>query len=168
MIRGEKINLRPVRWTDVPSILLWENDPENWEVSETAKAYTFNEIILLIESSDDLFEQGQLRFIIEEKESNTSVGAIDLFQVDFKKKSVELGILIAEKRHRNQGFATEALELVATYCENNLGLDFLYCSIQTKNQVSLNLFKKSGFEIVQEEEQNTIFDIIKLKRCVKK
>jgi diamine N-acetyltransferase len=168
MIHGEKINLRPVRWTDVPSILIWENDPENWEVSETAKAYTFNEIILLIESSNDIFEQGQLRLIIEEKESNTSVGAIDLFHVDFNKKSVDVGILIAEKRHRNQGFATEALELMATYCENKLGLDFLCCSIQTKNQVSLNLFKKSGFEIVQEEEQNTIFDIINLKRCVKK
>jgi diamine N-acetyltransferase len=173
VIFGKKISLRQVRTIDIPSIMIWENNPENWLVSETVKAYTFGEVILLVDSSEDIFENGQLRFIISNNHLNTPIGTLDLFQTNFEEKSVHIGILITDSNNRRKGFAQESISLVQNYITSDLDFNFLYCTIQCFNQSSFELFKKCGFEVIEDGKENPIFDSnslesIKMCLCLKK
>lgn len=168
MIQGERIYLRPVRTIDIPLIMKWENNPENWIVSETEKPYTFDEINLLVDSSEDIFENGQLRLMLIKQESKQAIGTVDLYQADFDNKTVHVGILIAETVERKKGFAEEAIRLVINYVFNELEIEFLYCLIQSFNQSSFELFKKCGFELVNEEEENPIFEVNSSEPIIKR
>lgn len=173
MIIGKTISLRVTKLTDVPKIFEWENNPENWQVSETDRAYTFEEINLLLQSSEDIYENGQLRFLIVSNLNFELIGTLDLFQCDFEEKSVHLGILIADKQNRRRGYAEEAINLASDYCSNKLLINEIICSIQAENIPSLELFKKCGFQKIEEEKENPIFDsksdkVVKMKLWLKK
>jgi len=58
-----------------------------------------------------------------------------------------LGILIHQDYRGNQ-YAHELLELTLEYLFSTLLLHQVYCNIQENNEISLNLFKKHGFQIV--------------------
>jgi len=158
VIKNDKIALRTVRIIDFPKIYEWENNPDNWIVSETEKQYTFNEISLLSESAEDIFETSQLRLIIETNDDSESIGTLDLFQADFDEKSAHIGILIANDKHRRKGYAQDAIQLVSEFCAQVLSLDKIYCTIHSFNSASLELFKKCGFQKVEEGKENPIFD----------
>jgi diamine N-acetyltransferase len=173
MINGKNIFLRPVKTSDIPWIMKWENNPENWLVSETEKPYSFEEINLLIESSEDIFENGQLRFILVDNSSGYLLGTMDLFKANFEEKTVHVGILIAEEKDRRKGYAEEAVQLVQDYVFQELKMVTIYSTIQFHNQPSIQLFKKCGFEVVADEKENPIFDsnsneTIKMCLCLKK
>ena len=159
MISDEKITLRMVRNIDVPKIFQWENDKDNWLVSETKISYTFEEINLLIESAEDIFETGQLRLIIHDNKSKETIGTLDLFQTDFEKKSTNVGILIADNKNRRKGYAEAAVILISKYCLESFNFEQLQCSIQSFNKASLELFKKCGFQKLEVEKENPIFDL---------
>jgi len=57
-----KIAIRDVVAEDLKLIYQWENNPENWEVSETTKPFTFEEIKALIDSSSDFSKTQQKRW----------------------------------------------------------------------------------------------------------
>jgi diamine N-acetyltransferase len=58
-----------------------------------------------------------------------------------------LGLLIYNKEDRNKGYAFSALGLIIDYCFNKLNFHQLYANIDTRNEASLQLFKKFGFSI---------------------
>ena len=76
MLVGEKVYLRAVEKSDATTIYMWENNPENWKVSNTEVPFSMFDIMALIEHQADLRKSGQLRFVIIEKESERSVGVI--------------------------------------------------------------------------------------------
>jgi diamine N-acetyltransferase len=173
LIQGERIYLRPVRIIDIPLIMQWENNPENWIVSETEKAYTFEEINLLVDSSEDIFENGQLRLMIILKSVYEPIGTLDLFQAVIEDGTVHVGILIADANKRRNGYAEEAIRLAINYVFQELKFENLICSVQSFNQPSLELFKKCGFEVLTEGKENPIFDqnsseTILMRLCLKK
>ena len=87
--------------------------------------------------------------MIDKKNSdqNVTIGSIDLFDFDPSNKRAGIGILIADNE-RNKGYASEALELLISYCFSTLQLHQIYCNISADNQVSLQLFKKHNFSSV--------------------
>jgi diamine N-acetyltransferase len=146
MLQGDKIFLRVVEANDATTLYLWENNPENWKVSNTEVPFSMHGIHALIDSQKDFRECGQLRFIICEKESGFPVGTIDLYDVNFKHGFASVGILIAEEKQRRNGYATESLNLIMEYARDILELRNLQCSIHGDNLASVDLFQKSGFE----------------------
>jgi diamine N-acetyltransferase len=76
------------------------------------------------------------------------VGLIDLFDFDPFHLRAGVGILIANKKYRQKGFATEALQLLTRYAFETLQLHQLYCNIAANNSVSLQLFTNGGFTTV--------------------
>ena len=49
---------------------------------------------------------------------------------------------------RRQGYATDALEAIAGYALEILGLKQLYADIASDNKQSIHLFKNAGYELV--------------------
>ncbi len=147
MLKGEQIYLRTIEPADADIILKWENNSDNWRVSNTLIPFSRKLIQDYVNSAQDIYSIKQLRFIICLLENEKEIGAIDLFDFDPYHHKVGLGILIAELEDRRNGYAKEAVLLIKEYCFNHLNLHQVYCNVLSKNKASIDLFEKSGFTI---------------------
>jgi diamine N-acetyltransferase len=149
-LSGKNIKLRALEPSDLDVLYRWENDPENWLISNTTTPFSRHVLEKYIAGSHlDIFESKQLRLIIERirpsPDNPEVIGAIDLFDFDPLHLKAGVGILIARKEDRMQGLATEALSILTGYAFQTLHLHQLYCNIPADNQGSLSLFRKCGF-----------------------
>ena len=145
-MKGKKIHLRAVEPTDLDAMFQWENDTENWLVSNTTNPFSRHVLEQYVLSVHDLIKDGQARFIICLNEDDEPVGTIDLFELDMTHRRVGVGILV-DKDHRGKGIASEALQIVIRHCFVTLGLHQIYCNIISDNEVSMKLFESNGFKI---------------------
>ena len=148
MLVGAKVYLRAVEKSDATTIYMWENNPENWKVSNTEVPFSMFDIMALIEHQADLRKSGQLRFVILEKDTERALGVIDLYEVNFKHGYASVGILIAMDADRGKGFAAEALQLLINYTRDYLELRNLQCSIHGDNVASIAFFERMNFHKV--------------------
>ncbi len=147
MLKGGQIYLRTLEPSDADIIWKWENNSDNWRVSNTLVPFSRKLIQDYVNSAQDIYSIKQLRFIICLVENDKEIGAIDLFDFDPYHHKVGVGILIAELEDRRNGYAKEAVRLIKEYCFNHLNLHQVYCNILSKNKASIDLFEKSGFTI---------------------
>lgn len=149
MLNGTHIHLRAVEKTDAHKIMLWENNPKHWKVSDTEVPFSLHGILQLIEQQQQFRSTGQLRLVIELKsnpEKYEPIGVIDLYDINFKHGHAAVGILIGEDVYEGQGYAKESLELLIEFSRDLIGLHNLHCSVQEDNTRSIHLFEKAGFE----------------------
>jgi diamine N-acetyltransferase len=140
------ISLRPLEPDDIELLYKWENNMEIWNVSNTRTPFSKYILAAYIkESAKDIYETKQLRLIIENP-SSKPIGALDLFDFDPYHMRAGIGILIHNEKNRNQGFASDALQCISDYAVETLGLKQLYANISAKNEISIHLFQKAGFE----------------------
>lgn len=145
-IKNDTITLRCAEPGDAEQIFQWENDRDNWLVSDTHVPYSRFQIEQFLLGNNDLSEQKQIRLMIDLTETGHAVGCIDIFDYDAINGRAGLGILI-DKAYRRQGYAKSALALTITYLFHNLLLHQVYCSIEESNTESQQLFVNQGFEL---------------------
>ena len=150
-LAGKNIKLRAVEPADLDILYEWENDPDNWTVSNTIAPFSRHVLQKYIEGAQqDIYEARQLRLMIDRLESDKNeeetLGIIDLFDFDPKHRRAGVGILIARKEDRMKGIASEALGILIEYAFGSLQLHQLYCNVSEDNPASLKLFEKSGFQ----------------------
>ena len=129
-------------------MLCWENDVDNWQVSNTEEPFTKDQMDVFVCQDQSLIENKQQRFMICLKDK--PIGCVDLFEYSKRENSAGVGILIAEKMSRNSGCATAALKLLILKCSNELKIVHLFCNIFKENKASIRLFEKCGFQFVEE------------------
>lgn len=160
-LTGEQISLRALEPQDIDLLYQWENDTENWIVSNTQTPFSRFVLEQYIASAHaDIYSAKQLRLMIElnptpspQGEGNCAVGSIDLFDFEPNHLRAGIGILIADKTDRKKGYASEALNLLIKYCFYSLNLHQIYCNITTDNEPSILLFQKHGFQITGIKKQ---------------
>lgn len=146
-LANDIITLRAIEPEDIELLYSWENDPEIWEVSHTLVPYSKYILALYIKNSDkDIYETKQLRLMIDTNEGKT-IGAIDLFDFEPYHSRVGVGLLIHNKEDRSKGYASEALDLLISFCFKKLNIHQMYANIESRNKISLGLFEKHGFRI---------------------
>jgi diamine N-acetyltransferase len=147
-MKGQNISLRAPEPTDIDFIFNLENDTTVWHVSNTTNPYSRYDIEqFVLNSHQDIYAAKQLRLMISFHEKPLEpIGTIDLFDFNPLHRRAGVGILLT-KEQRGKGYAGEALSLLCNYCFNTLNLHQLYCHISSDNKVSIQLFKKAGFEI---------------------
>lgn len=142
---GDKLILRALEPEDLSFLYIIENDVENWKISETKipfSKYLLHEYLKNI--GDDITKSGQLRLVIQDKETKDSIGLIDLFDFDGINSRCGVGIII-NSENRNNGVGSESLSLLTKFCKNHLNLHQLYCDIQSDNNESIRVFENNGF-----------------------
>jgi diamine N-acetyltransferase len=145
MIYGN-IALRAPEPDDTELLYQWENNSEIWRVSNTLAPFSRHAIRKHIEESTaNIYESGQARFIICRSDDMDPVGAIDLFEFDSFHLRAGVGILIARESDRRRGYALNALTALTEYCFNHLMMHQLWCNILPGNSGSTALFEKAGF-----------------------
>lgn len=172
MLKGKSIFLRPVEPSDATKLMLWENNPTHWKVTDTEVPFSMHGILQLIEQQQHIRSTGQLRLMICLNGTEEPVGAIDLYDVDFRNGNAAVGILIGDHLHKQKGYASESLALMIDYARDFLALHNLYCSIQADNTESIHLFTKCGFDKVGVRKEWFLYkgqriDEINFQLCLK-
>lgn len=149
LLQNNEIYLRAVEPEDLDYLYKWENDTNLWIHGNTLAPYSKNTLRQYIEEAQqyDIFESNQLRLVMCKEGGDTIVGAVDIYDVDVHSRRAGIGLLVDEE-FRQQGFAQQALELVKAYAFEFLDLHQLYAHISVNNQVSIDLFKKAGYNAI--------------------
>ena len=146
MLENANIRLRPIEPEDLETLYQWENNPALWEASDTHTPYSRYAIKQYIANSkQDIYEDRQLRLIIESKLTSESVGTVDLFDFDLHNSRVSLGLFV-DTSFQGKGYAKQALHLIEAYVFDFLKINQLYVHIACTNTVTLHLFEQEDYE----------------------
>ena len=146
ILKGQKTQLRAVEPEDIQLIFEWENNENNWQLSNTLTPFSKHSIKQFVEVEHrGIFENKQLRLMIDAHSIPKTVGSIDLFDFDPFHLRAGVGILINDLSDRQEGYASEGLDLLIEYAKEVLALNQLYCSISPSNKASIQLFESKGF-----------------------
>jgi diamine N-acetyltransferase len=144
ILENKLIRLRAPEPEDLDFFYKWENNTSLWSVGNTIRPYSRYELRQYIASSNDIYESRQMRLVIELKNDNKEIGAIDLYDFDPVDRRAAVGIFI-DHEHQNNGYASSALSLCADYSFIIIGMHQLYAYIPVNNERSIALFKSCGF-----------------------
>jgi len=146
MLKGKSVFLRLIEKNDAVLIYSWENDEEIKKVTRIETTLSMQMIDALIEEQMNVWDSGQIRFLICKTDSGIPLGTVDLYEVDFNLSTAVIGILIAEESNRNKGYGKEALYLIHKYATETLEIRNITAKIQIENQKSIAFFISTGYE----------------------
>ena len=148
LLESSNLKLRAIEPEDLEILYKWENNTSLWIHGNTLSPYSKLALRQYINDSlsMDIFQNRQLRLMACLKQDvDTVVGTVDLYDFDPQNQRAGVGILIDED-FRGRKFASEVLQIIEYYAFNFLHLHQLYAYIATSNNISLNLFRKAGYQ----------------------
>lgn len=160
------VQLRPVKKNDAHLLLMWENDPEILSVSPHNVPYTIDDIHLFIDNQLQSQPLDQFRYMI--CLNSNPIGTIDLSDISINDKYAFVGVLIAEEKHRQKGYAKNALIKLEKFAKER-GLIELYAWIHHNNLASRKLFESAGYKVAETRDESllNIDDYLKAELHVK-
>ncbi|GAB6011091.1 GNAT family N-acetyltransferase [Viscerimonas tarda] len=146
-LENELLKLRPLEPEDLDILYKWENDSSLWIHGHTLSPYSKLALRQYITNSidQDIYQNNQLRLMIDLKKEAATIGTIDLYDLDVRNLRAGIGILIDEA-FREEDYACQSLRIIKEYAFSFLHIHQLYAYISSKNKPSAGLFQKSGFK----------------------
>ncbi len=146
-LTGQKVKLRPLQSSDLDVIQY---------------AYTDLDLQLITDGDSPPLTDVQVRAFWEEIIANPGanlryfgiqslgenghfVGACSLQQIDLRNRHAELGIWMAGREQRGQGYGTEAVRLLLMYGFDVLRLDKIYLGVYDFNEGGFRAYERVGF-----------------------
>jgi len=146
VIYGSRLRLRAVERSDLPSFVSWLNDPEVREgltlhlpLSHAEEEQWFEHMLTTPPAEHPLVIE------IVSGEDWLPVGNCSFHQIDWRNRSAEVGIFIGAKTYWNQGYGTEAMELLLAHGFNTLNLNLIALRVFESNQGAIRAYEKAGF-----------------------
>lgn len=142
-LEGEKIILRGVDFSDIDTLLLWENSRNEPLYGIFEEQYSRHDVeqFVRFQQQYPIEQTEQLRLMICSY-NGERLGCVDLTEYDGHKAFVS--ILIYDLDNRCKCFAKSALGLLIDYSKS-IGLRSLYATILPDNTPSIHLFESVGF-----------------------
>lgn len=146
-LRGGRVLLRDLTESDVTdSYVRWMNDPEVVRYLESRyTAHTAGDILEYVRGVRA--DPNSLMWAICSAGTGEHVGNIKLGPVDWIHRRGDIGLMIGERSVWGQGYATEAISLLAEYAFSDLKLHRLTAGSYEMNAGSIGAFLRAGFEI---------------------
>lgn len=146
MIISGDIRFRKAEKNDIPQFVKWFNDPE---VREGLMVYL--PISLMEEEKwlDDILKRPieERPFVIEvlKNQDWITIGNCSFFNIDWRNRSAELGIVIGEKQFWNQGYGTKAITLCVELGFKSYNLNRIFLRVYETNPRAIRYYEKVGF-----------------------
>jgi diamine N-acetyltransferase len=146
MIFGQRIRFRAPERSDIPNYVTWFNDPE---VRAGMLVY-----LPMSMADEEIWFENMLKnpaperpMIIEVQQQGTwaPIGACGVVDIDWRSRVGELGILIGDKRYWNQGYGTEAMQLLLLHGFETLNLNRICLQVYATNPRAIRCYEKAGF-----------------------
>lgn len=143
-ITGERVALGPIREDLLPLYERWEND------FQVIRTHIQLPMPMTAEVMRRWFERVQtgterIPFTVYDCEAMQPIGLSGLMNVDFRNRTAELHITIAEASYRGRGYGTETVRLVLDYAFTALGLRNVMLTAVDYNHAGLRVYQKIGF-----------------------
>lgn len=140
------VKLRAPETSDVDRIFLWENEPGFFEVLPNAAPLSRLQVWEYIQNYNaDPFSTHELRQMVADADTGTTVGYIDIFEFDPVNRRAGVAIYIDED-YRRKGYAAVTLEALEQYATHTLAIHQLWAIVAIDNEPSRGLFVKAGFK----------------------
>jgi len=145
MIKGEKVQLRPIERDDLPRFVEWFGDPEVRRHLAVYLPFSLAQEERWFESLQGRLEREESVLLAIETTEGAHIGNIGLDSINWKDRNAELGIAIGEKAYWNQGYGSDAIHtmLKLAFCEMNLHRVFL--RVDADNLRGIRCYEKAGF-----------------------
>ena len=146
MIYGQRIRLRHVEREDLPRFVAWLNDPEvrhglamYLPLSQVEEEQWFENVLK--------HERDERPLVIEVKDQDgwTMIGNSGFFNIDWRNRGAELGIVIGDKAYWNKGYGTEATRLLLHHGFPTLNLHRICLRVYEENMRAIRAYEKAGF-----------------------
>lgn len=139
------IRLRAIEPEDLDLLYEIENDMTLWNMGVTNvpySRYTLHNYIAT--ASNDIYVDRQVRMMVENGEK-VVVGIVDIVNFDPSHSRAEVGLIILNA-FRRKGYGQAVLGAIADYALQTLHLHQLFVFVDSRNEASLNLFGKMGYQ----------------------
>ncbi|MFC4559415.1 GNAT family N-acetyltransferase [Virgibacillus kekensis] len=151
-IAGDKITLRPFKTAeDFPYIEACLQDPEVIKLTGSSSEYNREEVLDWYNTRNEQPERLDLAIMDRERKVLVGEAVVNLY--DENNHSMNFRILIGP-RGRDQGFGSEATQLVVDYIFKNTDLNQLTLSVFAFNPRAKRVYEKVGFIIDSVDEKD--------------
>ena len=145
---GQQVMLREYQAEDIAPMRTWVNDEtvtrylstRFWAPQTTVDTQEF--LSRMMQSSHNAFN-----YVIADAQDGRYIGQLDMFRVDWRLRQGEIGMVIAGAEDRGRSYGTEALELLAEFAFNSLGLERIELEVHMENAAALRCYQKAGFTL---------------------
>lgn len=142
----DALQLRALEPEDLSYLYQLENDPDLWQVSETAVPYSKMLLRSYLENAHlSIYETRQLRLVVMDASRDKAIGLVDFYDFCPRNLRAGIGIVIFPAEERGKGWGKKALQLARDYAFEQLQLQQLYALIGQDNTASLRAFEAVGF-----------------------
>ncbi|MBW8011780.1 MAG: GNAT family N-acetyltransferase [Chloroflexi bacterium] len=146
MIYGKRIRFRAPEREDLPMYTKWINDSE-------VRAGLNMFLPMSLASEEKWFEQmlekpaeeHPMSIDVQEGKSWKLIGNCGLMFFNQRARTAEVGIMIGEKDYWDQGYGTEAMQLILRHGFNTLNLNSITLRVYETNPRAIRSYEKTGF-----------------------
>lgn len=146
MIYGQGVRLRAPEREDIPHFVEWLNDPEvrqglllHLPLSRADEERWFDDML-----QRPAYEH-PLTIEVKEGELWRPVGNCGYDNLDWRCRSVEVGIFIGDKSCWNRGIGTQVMRLMLQHGFQTLNLNRIYLQVYETNPRAVRAYEKAGF-----------------------
>lgn len=141
MIRGEKVDLRPLTGEDVGVMLGWNGDPEieRFIGKRFPQGHGVEDFGVQLRRNPRRLSMGVIT------KSGEFIGSIEIEQIDWRNRLGELRVCIGDRAYWNRGYGRDAVLTLVGHAFGKLGLSRMYLRVYASNQRAVNCYKGCGF-----------------------
>lgn len=119
---------------------------EDFFTGTTSRTKTFEDTkIFLAEMLDRVNKRNYFPYLIEDTDTKTIAGFLDLKNVDWNIPKTEMGLYIDED-YAGKGISTKAFKLFCEYCFKHYGFKKLFLRTHPENHSARKIAEKTGFK----------------------
>jgi RimJ/RimL family protein N-acetyltransferase len=154
IVEGERVALGPPHRGLLPLMWKWENDLGLWVLTgDPARPLTPE----AIEAEYERYSKSgpeRASFVIYERSTWRPIGGIGLRDINYARRTAELGMGIGEPACWGKGYGTEATRLVLDYAFSVLGLHNVVLRVFSYNQRAIRAYRRAGFKEIGHRRQS--------------
>ena len=150
MIKGNRVNLRPISESDTDNIVRWRNKKivqDNFIFREKFTPEMHNHWL------NSKVKSGEVIQYIMLDEIGKPFGSVYYRDIDPISKTAEFGIFIGEEDHISKGYGQEAMRLFIDFGINELGLMKIDLRVIESNDRAYHMYEKMGFKVISRQQQ---------------
>ncbi|HKM43182.1 MAG TPA: GNAT family protein [Limnochordia bacterium] len=147
MYTGEKVRLRAYRMEDAPKAQAYINEPEIKRLLGGAPfplTLTDEEKFIATISAQN---SNTYSFAIETLTDSHYIGGCGLNRLDWKNRVSEIGIFIGDKSYWNQGYGTDALQVLLHFVFEQLNMNKVSLQVLSFNERAQKVYHRLGFQV---------------------
>jgi RimJ/RimL family protein N-acetyltransferase len=148
MLKGNRVQLRPVKRSDITYFLKWFNDPEVIQYLGLYLPMTEMAEEKFIENMGTEISPSRVGLVIEALigEAAVPIGNTGLSSINSKDHFATFGIAIGDKDYWSKGYGTEATRLMIRYGFEQLNLHRISSNAVSFNERSIRMHLRVGFK----------------------